>query len=393
MIRADTFIQQCEAYNFTFCSGTPCSYLAPLINKAVDAPGIEYIPAVNEGDAVALACGASIAGRRPLVMFQNSGLGNAVNALTSLVHPYRFPMLIVISLRGEPGSNKIEPQHELMGESTVPLLECLGLRWAYLPEKEEAIAPLFKEIDAHCTASDRPFVLIMRHGTVAPYTLAEKTSPPRKAPAKPQTVHITPNPSWQRPGRTETLKTFLRNKQSEDIVISTTGKSSRELYTLEDSADHFYMVGSMGCATPLGLGLALNLPSHRVIVLDGDGALLMRMGNLATAGVFAPPNFLHIVLDNEAHDSTGGQPTFSGEIDFATMARACGYAEAHDIDSLERLEAVLQQSPHVTGPVFIRMRIQKGSPAGLGRPKIAPWEMKERLMQHIETALEERRSA
>ncbi|MBX9605024.1 MAG: phosphonopyruvate decarboxylase, partial [Gammaproteobacteria bacterium] len=169
------------------------------------------------------------------------------------------------------------------------------------------------------------------------------------------------------------------------VIIATTGFTGRELYALADRPQHFYMVGSMGCASSLGLGLALARPDLRVVVVDGDGAALMRMGNLATVGAYNPPNLVHVVLDNEAHDSTGAQATVTACTDFASVAAACGYARVLRSDDVRELQDLLA-APSAAGASFAHVKIATGARDDLPRPKITPPEVRARLMRHIGTA-------
>ncbi len=171
MIEAGAFIRRAHAYGFSLYTGVPCSYLKPFINYAIDAPDMRYVGAVNEGDAVAVAAGAELAGQRGVVMFQNSGFGNAVNALTSLTHTFRIPVLIIVTLRGEPGGPADEPQHELMGQITGDLLDLTGISWDWFPSKESEIEPVLKRVIATMDSERRPFALIMRKGSVAKHAL------------------------------------------------------------------------------------------------------------------------------------------------------------------------------------------------------------------------------
>ncbi|MDH4224992.1 MAG: phosphonopyruvate decarboxylase [Deltaproteobacteria bacterium] len=395
MIQASQFLEALKANRFGFYSGTPCSYLQPFINAVIDDPQCRYLDATNEGDAVAMVCGAHlacggqsggggpVAGRRGLVMFQNSGLGNAVNALTSLVYPFRFPLLLIVTHRGEPGGAPDEPQHEQMGRITTPLLDTLEIPWELFPETPEAIGPALARATAHMDGHQRPYCLVMRSGAVAPQKLQAK---PSGEPIGNREFTFAENltlPYDRRATRTDALRVVLARRQSRDVVIATTGKTGRELFSLEDHPSHFYTVGSMGSASALALGAALHLPDHRVVCLDGDGAVLMRMGNLVSVGEFSPPRFLHIVLDNESHDSTGGQSTPTAAIALGGVARACGYPEVYSLDKLEDLDALLARTPRMRGPVFVHFRIKLGSPETLGRPTIKPPQVKERLMTFI----------
>ena len=385
MIDASDFLDLCDARGIRFITGTPCSYLKPLINAAIDDDRFLFRDAVNEGDAVAMAAGATLAGTRSLVMFQNSGLGNAVNALTSLCYPFEAPVLMVVTHRGEPGGEHDEPQHEQMGRITTSLLDTMEIPWAQFPENA---ADATGALDAALESTEqtgRPFAFVMRKDAVAAWKL--QTSLPDVVPP-PRTVHIderlTRRPS-ERPSRTDALRAIVRARAASEVLVATTGYTGRELYALGDDPWNIYMVGSMGSASAFALGLALQQPTRPITVIDGDGAALMRMGNLATLGAYAPAPFLHIVLDNEAHDSTGGQATVSRSVAFAAVAQACGYASVVSTDDLEVLERALA-APRTSGPTLVHVRIKPGAPKDLPRPAVTPAFVFERLATWMATS-------
>src|SRR5262245_8097068 len=186
MIQPASFVSQAREMGFRLFTGVPCSYLKPLINYTLGAPGVEYVGAANEGDAVAIAAGADLAGRRSVVMFQNSGLGNAVNPLTSLNAPFRIPALLIVTWRGEPGGDPDEPQHELMGQITPGMLDLLGIRWGFFPTSEAEVAPALARAVGHMDETRRPFALVMRKDSVAPHALRQCPDPaPLATPALP----------------------------------------------------------------------------------------------------------------------------------------------------------------------------------------------------------------
>ncbi len=376
MITADRFLDACHARGFRFITGTPCSYLKPLINAAIDDGRFLFRDAVNEGDAVAMAAGAFIGGARPLVMFQNSGLGNAVNALTSLCHPFRVPVLLVVTHRGEPGGPADEPQHELMGRITTGLLDTMGIAWARFPE--EAPAEAVARACAHMDETGRPYALVMAKDAVAPQALRATG---RTDPVGTRTLAFAetlPRANDKRIARTEALEVVRRTRDPRGVLIATTGYTGRELYALGDDPWNLYVVGGMGSSSALGLGLALQAPGRPVTVIDGDGAVLMRLGNLATLGAYGPATLTHVVLDNEAHESTGGQRTVSRGVMLGAVARACGYAESHSTDDPAVLAEVLRH-PGRGGPRFVHFRTRAGVPAALPRPKTTPAEVVRRL--------------
>jgi phosphonopyruvate decarboxylase len=372
MITTTDFFAEAGRAGFDFYTGVPCSFLTPLINGALSAPGLAYVGAASEGEAVAIAAGAWLAGRRTVVMCQNSGLGNAVNPLTSLNEPFRIPTLLLTTWRGEPGIPD-EPQHALMGRITQDLLSVIGVPQAPFPAAREAIAPALATAVGRMEESGLPFAFVVRKGDVAEEALAV----PERTPPAPGRRSDFPA-EGPRPGRAAVLERFLQLVPEDGAVIATTGKCGRELFTLADRPQHLYQVGSMGGASGMALGVALNTAGP-VFVLDGDGAALMKLGTFATIGAEAPRNLIHILLDNGVHDSTGGQPTVSPGVDFAGVALACGYARAAACATLEGFEAALREAMAGPGPALIHLRIAPGSMAKLGRPTVTPPEVAQRF--------------
>ena len=370
MIPAATFIEAARERGFALYTGVPCSYLKPLINYCIDTDGLLYIGAANEGDAVAIAAGAGLGGVASVAMFQNSGLGNAVSPLTSLTETFRLPILLIVTLRGEPGGAPDEPQHEMMGNITPSLLELMDIRWEYFPADEDKVADALDRAVSHMAAERRPYALVMRKGSVAPWELETGSEPqvPRCA-AAPRPAAVL--------RRSEALAAIQASVADGDLVIASTGVCGRELFALSDRPNQLYMVGSMGCAISLGLGLAKARPDRRVIVIDGDGAALMRLGAMCIVGAEKPTNLVHCLLDNGQHESTGGQATVSGSIDLPAIAAASGYARVDAAATAEALQRSLEATP--AGPAFLYVPILPGVPDELPRPDIAPAQVAERF--------------
>ena len=377
MIAADAFLEPARARGFSFYTGVPCSFLTPLINRVISDPALAYVGAASEGEAVAVAAGAWLAGRRTVVMCQNSGLGNTVNPLTSLNHPFRIPTLLIVTWRGQPGLGD-EPQHALMGEVTGPLLETITVGHAPFPKEAQAVASALDGAERAMAADALPFALVMEKGSVRDDGLDQPEQPTR-----PRGTVEDLREGGARPARAELLRRVQELAPPDAAVVATTGKTGRELFTLDDRPQQLYQVGSMGCAPAMGLGIALNT-SRPVMVLDGDGAALMKLGTMATVGAQAPANLIHVLLDNGVHDSTGGQATVSPNVDFAAVARACGYPRGFRCDSetgfARALEAAVAGGPR---PVLIHALIAPGSLAALGRPTIAPREVARRFRAFI----------
>ena len=383
MIDAEQFIEAARARGFAWYAGVPCSFLTPFINYVIDDPDLTYVSAANEGDAVAAAAGAYIGGHYGVAMMQNSGLGNAVSPLTSLTHIFRIPLLIICTHRGAPGVHD-EPQHELMGQITERLFDTLQIPWEVFPQTRDEIVPALVRAMTHFERESRPYALIMQKGTVAPHQLQARAIPSRaRAAVIIGTAFNRATPPCV--SRAQALARIIEATPARDtVLIASTGFTGRELYALSDRPNQLYMVGSMGCASSLGLGLAMRRPDLRVFVIDGDGAALMRMGNMATIGTYGPSNFYHLLLDNEAHDSTGAQATVSGNVDFAAVALACGYGHVMRAESVDAIADLVATTAH--GPHFLHLRIKTGTLENLPRPTVTPSAVLQRLRQHCERA-------
>ena len=379
MLQAGAVLQAAGASGFAFYTGVPCSFLTPLINRVASDRALRYVGAASEGEAVAIAAGAWLAGRQTVVMCQNSGLGNAVNPLTSLNTPFRIPTLLIVTWRGQPGLAD-EPQHALMGEITQDLLSLMRLSQAPFPQTEAALAPAFAHAQAEMARTSLPFAFVLQKGDIADEALDEPARPLPKPGGRTDLCE-----HGARPDRAAILARVLALAPAHAPVIATTGKTGRELYTLQDRDQHLYQVGSMGGAAPMGLGVALTT-GRRTIVLDGDGAALMKLGAMATIGAWQPPGLLHVLLDNGVHDSTGGQATVSASVDFAGVALSCGYAHAFACDTEAGFALAFTAALGLAGPVLLHVRIRPGSMEKLGRPGVAPHEVARRFRDFLVSA-------
>jgi len=376
VIEASDFINPALKRGYRSWTGVPCSFLKPFINFVIESPSLDYVAASSEGEAIAISMGAHLAGKKTITICQNSGLGNTVNPLTSLNFPFKIPTLLIVTHRGAPGLAD-EPQHELMGHITEQLLDVMKIPWKVFPQTSDKIDPVLDEAETYFNKG-QTFALIMKKGTVAPCHLKGdmKVLPgPKKVPAGQFT--LTTN---QKMKRMDAIHTVLKTLKGTELLIGTTGKTGRELYALGHNPNQLYVVGGMGCASGIALGLSLNT-KRKVIVFDGDGAALMKMGTMATIGHYNPKNLIHILIDNEAHESTGGQLTISGSIDFGQIASACGYNRIirceHEEGLREAMETVCSQS----GPSFIHIKIKSGSDPNLGRPALTPVQVKDQFME------------
>jgi phosphonopyruvate decarboxylase len=381
MLDAEDFISVCAERGYNLFTGVPCSFLEPLINHVIQSEDVHYIAAASEGEAVGIASGASFAGAKAVVMFQNSGLGNAVNPLTSLNYPFRIPILLIVTLRGETGLGD-EPQHELMGEITENLLDTLRIPWALFPDKPEDVDRILSHAEVKMSATGLPFALIMKKGAVSKTELIDNGGMTIKRIAGVSKGQFERNPN-ERIARMEAIRTIRGSISDEDAIIATTGKIGRELFTLGDRHNQLYVVGSMGCVSGIGLGIQYVLPEQRVVVLDGDGAVLMKMGTLATIGHYRPERFIHIILDNESYESTGSQGSSSVSVDFCDVATACGYRQCFRAENEAGLTAAVRSAKTHLGPAMIHVKVSRGSVPGLPRPGITPVEVKERFTKFL----------
>jgi len=375
MIDSKVFYDTLIRNGLSFFTGVPDSLLKDFcacVTERTDAPN--HIIAANEGNAIALATGYYLATNRfPVIYMQNSGLGNAINPLTSLVdsNVYNIPMLLIIGWRGEPGKQDA-PQHIKQGEITLPLLKTLGIEYCVLPDNlEEAVACLRTAINQMRTSS-RPYAFVIRKGTFEPYALKTQAT------------------SYEMQ-REDAVKIIADSIGAHNVIVSATGKVSRELFEYRialggsGSRQDFMMVGSMGHASQIALGIALVQPDKQVFCLDGDGALIMHMGALVTIGSQHPVNLRHIVINNGVHDSVGGQPTAGFNMDMLTIARACGYAIALRAETRSELKTQLDILMANHGVAFLEVRVNKGSRSDLGRPTITPVENKINFMKFLQT--------
>ncbi len=372
MIQAKEFLDAARRHSLSFFTGVPCSFLTPLINGVISDANTRYVGATSEGEAVAIAAGAWLSGRGTAVMCQNSGLGNTVNPLTSLNWPFRIPTLLIVTWRGQPGL-KDEPQHELMGEITGQVLDVMRIPHKPFPQNTADLGPALEEAAQTMERDRLPYAFIMAKGSVADSTLDEPPLPPR-GPCIGE-AFLSGN---MQPRRIDALERLLAELPAEAAVIATTGFCGRELFTLDDRPQHIYQVGSMGGASAMGLGVALNVV-RPVVVVDGDGAALMKMGNMATIGAHQPGNLLHIVVDNGAYESTGGQATVSPGVDFPAVAKACGYRYTAVADSVTGFAQALQRALAMPGPRLIHLKVVPGTINKLGRPTVSPQEIAQRF--------------
>lgn len=367
------FINQLNTMGVNFFTGVPDSQLKPLCDYLINTYGIsdKHIIAVNEGNATALAAGYHLAtGGIPCVYLQNSGLGNIINPVASLLNDkvYGIPCVFIIGWRGEPGL-KDEPQHIYQGQITLEQLKTMGIATMVLDTEsdEKEMAEQVNEFKTLLKAGKSVAFIVRKGALTYDSEVAYKND-----------NTIT---------REEVIR-HITSISGEDIIVSTTGKTSRELFEIREQVGKshkydFLTVGSMGHSSSIALGIALNKPNTRVWCLDGDGAALMHMGSMALIGASSPSNFVHLLINNAAHESVGGQPTVADKIDFSQIALACGYKEAFSVANIDDLGQVLLKIEKKSGPIFIEVRTAIGSRKGLGRPTTTPTENKLAFMNYL----------
>lgn len=373
MVSPELFIKKLRDHEVRFFAGVPDSLLKNVCAYITDNISSENnIITANEGSAIGIAAGHYLATSEiPLVYMQNSGIGNAVNPLLSLADDkvYSIPMILMIGWRGEPGIHD-EPQHVKQGEVTLSLLDTMGIPYLILPDEDSKAVSVIEQIVADCRNTSRPHALIIRKGTFDHYKLESTT--------------INNNSV----SREEAMKYVVDMLPQDSIIVSTTGKLSRELYEYRDEKgmyhdSDFLTVGSMGHSSSIALGIALAKPKRKVFCFDGDGAFIMHMGAISNIGHLVPENYVHIIFNNGAHESVGGQPTLGFDIDIPQIAKACGYRHAERVNRLEDIKNTIEKSLLTEGPSLIEIRVGINSRDNLGRPKTSPTENKEAFMRFL----------
>lgn len=373
MIRNDFFFNLLLDNDISFFTGIPdsslkhfCSYVNENSSKK------NHIIAANEGGAIALATGYYLASKKiPLVYLQNSGQGNAVNPLTSLADKevYGIPILLLIGWRGKPGVSD-EPQHIKQGKITIDLLKLLSIPYEILSSDEFIVKKQVSLAIDYMNENSSPFALVADKNSFEPY-ISKNNS----------------NNNYTL-SREESIITIVDCLNDTDLIISTTGKTSRELFDYREQKglthkNDFLTVGSMGHASQIALGVALFDSSKRIFCFDGDGAALMHLGGFSIIGQKKPDNFIHIVFNNGAHESVGGQPTAAFNTNLCDVALACGYSQTIEISSKEELKRLFTNLDNKIFPLFVECKIKIGSRSDLGRPTLSPKETKKLFMNNF----------
>lgn len=363
-----------EILGADFYTGVPDSQLKALCNYLMNTYGIDpkhHVIAANEGNCTALAAGYHLAtGKVPVVYMQNSGEGNIINPVASLLNDkvYAIPVMFVIGWRGEPGIHD-EPQHIYQGEVTVRLLEDMGIKTYILGKEttEEELREVMKDFES-VLAEGKDVAFVIRKGAL---TYDGKV------------VYKNDNEM-----KREEIIRHIIQVSGEDPVVSTTGKASRELFELREAFGQshkydFLTVGSMGHSSSIALGIAAQKPDTKIWCIDGDGAVLMHMGAMAVLGSEHPGNMIHIVINNGAHETVGGMPTVAAGVDLTAVAKACGYPFAVSVDSFQSLDSELKAAKARHALTLIEVKCAIGARDDLGRPTTTAKENKENFMEYL----------
>ncbi|MDD5133556.1 MAG: phosphonopyruvate decarboxylase [Candidatus Nanoarchaeia archaeon] len=375
MLNCNNLYNIFEDNGLTFFTGVPDSTFKDWMEFLSDKEGLTNRIVSIEREAIGWAAGYHAStGKIGVVYMQNSGLGNVVNPITSLADPeiYNLPLLLMIGWRGEPNKHD-EPQHKKMGRITLPLLDVLEIPYKILPDNLQDAKQIIKEMKQIAEKRSAPVALIVKEGTFEEYK--------SKNPIKTNYELL----------REEAIKSIIDNLNGSEVIVSTTGKASRELFEYREELKQghnkdFLMVGSMGLASSFAAEIALQKPNKKILIFDGDGAAIMSAGNLSTIGYYSPKNLYHIIFDNNSYDSTGGQPTTSSTLNFEKMALACGYKSAKVVETKEDLIKTVKNLTDLEGPYMLIVKTKRGARKNLGRPTIAPVDNKKAFMEFLNKA-------
>lgn len=373
MISPKFFIDKLGSLGIDYFAGVPDSLLKNICAYISDNMDAQHnIITANEGGAIGLATGYHLAtGKIGCVYMQNSGEGNIINPLASLTDKevYNIPVLLLIGWRGRPGVHD-EPQHVKQGKITTGLLNVMGINYEVLAKDEEKASKQIEKVVSLMKATNEVYALVIEKDTFDTYTL--------------QNIELN-NFTMT---REEAIQLVASATDIKDAVVGTTGMISRELFEYRESVNEgherdFLTVGAMGHASQIALGIAMEKPERTIWCFDGDGASIMHMGSIAIVANKAPKNYVHVIFNNGAHDSVGGQPTVGLNIDFPTIAKATGYKNVMSVDTHESLQEALQQIRTCEKPVLLEIKVKKGNRKDLGRPTSTPIQNKEALMNFL----------
>lgn len=370
MIDVCDLINYFKSINVDFFCGVPDSQLSSFCDFVEQ--NCNNIIAANEGNAVAIASGYNLStGNYPIVYLQNSGLGNIVNPVTSLTHDkvYSIPIIYMVGWRGQPGVHD-EPQHKKQGEITLDLLELLDISYIIVDGESDVnqIKKTFEDEFLNKLENGESVAIVVSKGAFKEYKIKKSNN-----------NTLT---------REKAIQTVVDCLCDDDMIISTTGKSSRELFEYRESKNQghgndFLTVGSMGHSSSIALGIALTNPNKKIFCFDGDGAVLMHMGSAALIGSKSPENFYHVMFNNSAHESVGGLPTIMSDIQIKELIKSCGYKEVYNASNVGELNEILPKFIQSAGPVFLNIDVNIESRKDLGRPTTTPIENKNDFIKKL----------
>ncbi|WP_288578469.1 phosphonopyruvate decarboxylase [uncultured Methanobrevibacter sp.] len=375
MISPKFFIDKLEENNINFFTGVPDSLLKNICAYIEDNKDENHnIIAANEGAAMGLATGHYLAtGEIPVVYMQNSGEGNIINPLASLTDKevYNIPILLIIGWRGRPGVHD-EPQHIKQGKVTLPLLETMEIKYTILSKDENEFTNQLNDVIEYMAKTKESFAFVVEKDTFEDYKLQNNQQYENLEMSREEAIQIVAN-----------------SLDENTVIVSTTGMISRELFEYRANSNQthekdFLTVGSMGHASQIALGIALEKSNHKIYCFDGDGATIMHMGSMAIIGSKHPENYIHIIFNNGAHDSVGGQPTVGLQINIPEIAKALNYKKVFSIKDRMSLKEVLNKINDEKGPIMLEIQVKKGNRKDLGRPTTTPIQNKESLMKFLE---------
>lgn len=360
-MKSKKFIELLKEKGIKNFIGVPCSVFKEVIKYLENNEN--YIPATSEGEAMGIAAGIALSENIPAVIMQNDGFGNAINPLSSLNKLYELPALLIISWRGEP-DKKDAPQHKWMGKTILELLKLFQIDFLILNKDLDSQRNQVSDLIEKVKNENKICALICKKGVFE----------------KEETEKLLINDNLL--SREEAIKVILGEIENKTPIISTTGKTSREIYKIKDRNNNFPMLGSMGCASSIAFGLYQNM-RKKTVVFDGDGAVLMKMGTLATIGAYQPKKFLHICLDNETYESTGGQTTVAGKIELSKIAKASNYSVVEKTNTKDGIKHFIKQWNLNPTLSFLHIKVKNKTDDNLGRPTETPVELRDRFLESI----------
>jgi len=381
MIEAREFVDACLKREFTVWSGVPCPLLDPLIRSVEHSRNLDYLAATSEREATAIAAGAFLGGRLGVVLCQNSGLGGVIDPVSSLAYPYRIPMLIIVTRRGSEELNDAS-EHEVMGRITGDLLLRARVDWEPFPERPAEIDAVLTRSLESIESSGLPYALVMDRPSVTEQPRSESSESERVPRA--ELLGGFENSPAERMSRLTAIRIVRETLSGSEALIATAGQTCGDLFSLGHRSNQFYVLGAMGCAASIALGIQRARRDRDIVVLDGDGAALMGFGSLATIGHYGPRRFTHILFDNEVHASTGGQRTASSSVDFAAVAAACGYRNVWSADDPSKLGEWVLEAHRLPGPSFIHVKISSAESTESCAPSLTPHQVKAQFMDWIQ---------